>query len=167
MSAHVPNYTYCIIFLLINTWLASLLSIFVEALFCKSQRPGPLSLTPSLVGRIWCFHCHNLISVSGWEPKPCSRLYRLRPLEISTIVITLLKGKVMVTHLYLTLRTHGYSPSGVSIHGIFQARILEWVAISFSRGSSWPRDWTQVSCIAGGFFTVWATSETHTFENIK
>ena len=42
---------------------------------------------------------------------------------------------------------------------ILWARILEWVAIPFSRGSSCPRDWTQVSCIAGGFFTVWATRE--------
>ena len=49
------------------------------------------------------------------------------------------------------------SPSGSSAHGILQARILEWVAISFSRGSFWPRDQTLVSCIAGGFFTVWAT----------
>ena len=39
---------------------------------------------------------------------------------------------------------------GSSIHGIFQARILEWVAISFSKGSSWPRDRTWVSCLAGG-----------------
>ena len=46
-----------------------------------------------------------------------------------------------------------------SIHGILQARILEWVAISFSRGSSRPRDWTQVSCIIGRCFTVWATRE--------
>ena len=38
----------------------------------------------------------------------------------------------------------------------FQARILQWVAISFSRGSSWTRDGTQVSCIAGRFFTIWA-----------
>ena len=44
-----------------------------------------------------------------------------------------------------------------SIRGIFQARILEWVAISFSRGSSQPRDQTQVSCTAGRFFTVWAS----------
>ena len=40
-----------------------------------------------------------------------------------------------------------------SVHGIFQARLLEWVAISFSRGSSWPRDWTSISCIAGRCFT--------------
>ena len=46
---------------------------------------------------------------------------------------------------------------GSSVHGIFQARILEWVAISFSKGSSWPRDWTQVSRIAGRRFTLWAT----------
>ena len=44
-----------------------------------------------------------------------------------------------------------------SLHGIFQARVLGWVAISFSRGSSWPRDWTQVFCLAGRRFTVWAT----------
>ena len=43
--------------------------------------------------------------------------------------------------------------------GIFQARIPEWVAMPFSRGSFQPRDPTQVSCIAGGFFTVWATGE--------
>ena len=44
--------------------------------------------------------------------------------------------------------------TGSSVHGILQARVLEWVAISFSRGSSWPRDRTQVSCNAVGFFTV-------------
>ena len=47
---------------------------------------------------------------------------------------------------------------GSSVHGIFQARTLEWVAISFSRGSSWPRDWPQVSCIAGRV-TMWVTRE--------
>ena len=44
-----------------------------------------------------------------------------------------------------------------SVHGILQARILEWVAIPFSRESSWPRERTQVSWIVGIFFTVWAT----------
>ena len=43
------------------------------------------------------------------------------------------------------------------IHGVFQARILEWVAISFSRGSYWPRDQTQVSCTVGRLFIVWTT----------
>ena len=46
-----------------------------------------------------------------------------------------------------------YSPPGFSVHGILQAKILEWIVIPFSRGSSWPRAWTWVSCIAGGFFS--------------
>ena len=48
-----------------------------------------------------------------------------------------------------------------TIHGALQARILEWVAFPFSRGSSQPRDQTQVSHIAGRFFTSWATREAH------
>ena len=48
---------------------------------------------------------------------------------------------------------------GSSVHGIFQVRILEWVGIPFSRRSSQLRDQTQVSQIAGGFFTIWATKE--------
>ena len=51
------------------------------------------------------------------------------------------------------------SPPGSLVHGIFQAWILEWVAISFSRGSSQPRDRTQVSHVVGTRFTVWATRE--------
>jgi len=46
------------------------------------------------------------------------------------------------------------SPPGSSVHGISQARILEWIAISFSRGSSRPRDQTCISCLAGRFFTT-------------
>ena len=41
-----------------------------------------------------------------------------------------------------------YSPPGSSVHGIFQTRILKWVAISSSKGSSWPKDWTQMSCVS-------------------
>ena len=51
------------------------------------------------------------------------------------------------------------TPPGSSVHGILQARILEWVAISFSRGSSRPRDRTRVSRIAGRHFNLWATRE--------
>ena len=52
-------------------------------------------------------------------------------------------------------------PMDYTVHGILQARILEWVAFRFSRGSSQPRDQTQVSRIAGGFFITWATREAH------
>ena len=51
------------------------------------------------------------------------------------------------------------SPPGSSVHGILPARILEWVAMPFSRASSQPRDQTQVSCTAGRFFTIWAIRE--------
>ena len=55
-----------------------------------------------------------------------------------------------------------YSLLCSSVHGIFQARILEWIAISFSRESSWPKDRTQVSHTVGRCFTVWATGEVQT-----
>ena len=50
---------------------------------------------------------------------------------------------------------------GSSVHGIFQAIVLEWIAISFSKGSTQPRDWTRVSRIVDRRFTVWATREVH------
>ena len=73
---------------------------------------------------------------------------------------TMLLYNTVVTHLYLTLcEPMHYSPPGSSVYRIFQARILKWVAISFFRGFSQPRDWTWVSRIAAGFFTIWATRE--------
>ena len=71
------------------------------------------------------------------------------------------KVKVLVIQLCPTLwDPMDCSPPASSVHGILKATILEWVAISFSsRGYSWPRDWTWVSCIAGRFFTIWATRE--------
>ena len=67
---------------------------------------------------------------------------------------------VCVVQLCTTLcNPVNYSPPGSSVNGILQARIMEWVAIPFSRGSSWLRDRPPVSCIAGRFFTVWATRE--------
>ena len=67
---------------------------------------------------------------------------------------------VLVPPLCLTLcDTKDYSQPGSSVHGILHARILEWLPISFSRGSSQPKDQTLISCIAGWFFTIWATRE--------
>ena len=75
-------------------------------------------------------------------------------------VISWLCVCVLVTQSCLTVfNPIDYSAPGSSVHGILQARILEWVAIPFSRGSSWHRNWTQVSCIAGKFLTIWATRE--------
>ena len=74
------------------------------------------------------------------------------------------KGKVLVAQLGQTLcDPMDCSPLGSFVYGIFQARILEWFAILFSRGSSPPRDQTQV-CTAGRFFTDWATREVTWYE---
>ena len=59
------------------------------------------------------------------------------------------------------------SPPGSSVHEILQARILERVAIPFFRGSFRPRGWTQVSCVAGGFFTIWATRKAQIISYLK
>ena len=69
--------------------------------------------------------------------------------------------KVKAFHLCPTL----CDPMDYSVHGILQARILEWVGIPFPRGSSQPRDWTQVSRIAGRLFTSWTTREAHFLKN--
>ena len=67
---------------------------------------------------------------------------------------------VCVSHSVVSDSLHmDCSPPGPSVHGILQARTLEWVAVSFSERSSRPRDRTWVSCIAGRFFTIWATRE--------
>ena len=62
-----------------------------------------------------------------------------------------------LSHVQL-FATHGlYSPRGSSAHEILQAEILEWFAMTFSRGSSWPREQTWIAHIAGRFFTIWTT----------
>ena len=65
----------------------------------------------------------------------------------------------LLSRVQLFCNPRDYSPPGSSVHGIIQARTLEWVAIPFSRASSQPRDGTQVSCIAGRFFIIRATRE--------
>ena len=73
-----------------------------------------------------------------------------------------MKVKVLVAQSCQALR-----PPGSSVHGILQASILEGVVIPFSRGSYPPRDWTRVSCSAGGFFTVWATRESSSSQPLE
>ena len=64
-------------------------------------------------------------------------------------------GSVLVTQSSLALfDSMDYSPPGFPVHGILQARTLEWVSMPSPRGSSQPRDQTQVSCTAGEFFTI-------------
>ena len=74
--------------------------------------------------------------------------------------VILCEVKVLITQLCLTLcDPMDWGLPGSSLQGILQARILEWIAIPFFRGSSQPRDWTLVSHIAGKFFIIWAIRE--------
>ena len=92
--------------------------------------------------------CHQLSSILFLCPWLLAQL-----LDISYYISLKVLVKVSVVQSCLTLcGPMVCSLPDSSVHGILQARILEWVAIPFSRGSSWPRDQTQVSCIADRFF---------------
>ena len=108
-----------------------------------------------------CGFCPN----SGWlvSELNCSSKLRLQDNTSRKA-----NSKIMCENCYVVakscptlLRPHGlYSLPFSSVHGIFQARILEWVAMSFLRGSSWPRDQTWVSCSGKQILYYWATRET-------
>ena len=90
----------------------------------------------------WPIHSHqiHLLTPSLW-----GLVFQHMNLGWGTQIFSLSASCWVVTD---SLHFMDYSPPGSSIHWIFQARVLEWVAISSSRGSSWPRDWTHViSCI--------------------
>ena len=83
-----------------------------------------------------------------------------RRLLLGRKVMTNLESESEVTQSCPTLCNQvDYSLPSFSVHGILQARVLEWVTISFSRGSSWPRNRTRVSCIGGRRFNLWTTRE--------
>ena len=145
-------------FLLGLTGLISLLFRGLSRIFASTtvQKHKFFSAQPFMVqlshpymttGKTNSFNYMNLYS------KVMSLLFNM----LSRLVILVIKKK-LVTHSCLTLwNPLDCSLPGFSVHGILQIRILEWVAFPFSRGSSWPRDWTLVSHVAGRFFTTWAT----------
>ena len=103
-----------------------------------------------------CFWCYCFWTYLCWRMEGVKILPGFRASNILSD-----PGCVLVAQSCPTLcDPMNYSPSGSSVHRILQARTLEWVAMLSSRGSSQPRDRTQVSHIAGRFFTIWATRET-------
>ena len=100
--------------------------------------------------------------VDGDRPEWCSFwLWRWRREPGAKECKQPLKTKAKVAQSCLTL----CDPMDYTVHGILQARVLEWVAFPFSRGSSQPMDWTQI-CIAGRFFTSWAKREAQEYWSI-
>ena len=142
--------------------------------------PYYMAMPPTPTHRITrCWHLRRAVrsSSSGpWAPKAQSSqglpglafavclevdfISLFEPVIFSQAFMWLCVCVCLVAQSCLTLcNPMDCSPSGSSVHGISQARILERVAVSFSRGSSWATDWICipcVSCIAGGFFTRWA-----------
>ena len=93
----------------------------------------------------------------GYQEISCNRLERNKTDSLLNMVIQLVCVCLLVAQLGTTLcDSMDCSLPGSSVHGILQARTLEWVAIYFSRGFSRLRDQTQVSCTAGRFFSIWA-----------
>ena len=135
------------------------MSLIVQWLRPRASNAGDVSLIPSqrTINKI----PHD--SRHGQEPQKRPR--RVHPhLPIPTLnTIAVCRAKpVSRVRLFVTPGTDYDLPCSF-VHGIFQARTLEWVVISFSRRSSLPKDWTPVSLIVGRCFTVWATREVLTF----
>ena len=115
------------------------------------------------------------MNTQGWFPLELTSAFSLKSKGISRMFSSTTIWKHQFFSAQPLTLVHGYwknhvrwkslshvplcNPMASTVHGILQAGILEWVAILFSRGSSQPRDQTQVSCIADRFFTSWATRE--------
>ena len=111
---------------------------------CWNDTNGDFPGSP--VVRTPCFHCRG---------------HKFNPWSRSGILCMCLAAQLCLTHCDPV----DCSPPGSSVLGILQARILEWIAMPSSKGSSQPRDQTQVSRIAGRFFTDWATKEAQEYWN--
>ena len=110
-----------------------------------------------------CQYQKNTMKTRGYPQNSIhTQLYTYTTLYIHNSIHTQL-GQCWFSHQVMcnSCNLMDCSPWGSSVHGISKARILEWVAISSSRGFSWPRDRTQISCIAGRFFTAEPLGKPH------
>ena len=100
--------------------------------------------------------CPTLCDPMGCSPPGSSvhRISQARILECSLVYICM-----SLSHVWLFATPWTIAHEALSVHGISQTRILERVAISFSSGSSWPRDWTHISCIGKWILYRWATRQ--------
>ena len=113
-------------------------------------------LNSNVTSKALCVSWIQGLAVFPWRPVDTASNQLLPCTDICMLIYVCVSHSV-VSNL---LDSMDYSLPSSSIHGILQARTLEWAAMSSSRGSSRPRDQTQVFLIAGGFLTSWATRET-------
>ena len=126
--------------------------------FQKCSNKKSLESSGGLVVSILDFHCKGLGSIPGQGTDP-TKVHSMKKKFFELNIVELYLSICSIPYLYAQLcptlcDPMNYNPPDSSVHGVFQARILEWVATSSSRGSSRPRDQTHVSCIAGRFFTT-------------
>ena len=107
---------------------------------CSPGSPGAATLIPPPTRNMTFYSCHQN-AISGFKEDALGKL-------VSVVCVLVTQSCPTVCDFM------DCSPLGFSVHGILKARTVEWVAIPFSRGSSRPRDQTQVSHTAGRFFTV-------------
>ena len=119
---------------------------------CRVKAARDQTVTVGMAGSQWSLLQNRQLVDSGPQAAACWPLCEMkvpRPgLMFAFVVVWSL------SYVWLFCDPMDCSPAGSSVHRISQARILERIAISFSRASSWPRDWSHVSCIAGRFFTI-------------
>ena len=160
-----------LLLLLLLLWLIFLAPLLISCLlmlkvcFLQSSELPVLLFSPSIFSqddsvttRGFYYHLYSDVSqLCSYHPSPTLQAHFQSLLDTTKeyLIRYAYLGclKVKVAQLCLTL----CDPMDYTVHGILQARILKWVAFPFSRGFSQPRDWTQVSSIAGGFFTSWTT----------
>ena len=138
------------------------LHIFIRALGC----PGALSMSSNILKRTFFFWAVGLNSGLTIFSKPCCKQIGSH-LGFVVPFIEHVHTQLLQSWLFVTPWTV-CSPPGSSAHGILQARILEWVAMPFSRGSSRPKNWTLVSCVScieGRFFTTELLGKTSFIEH--
>ena len=114
----------------------------------------PKALTLPQLSIIYCIQISDILRLNSWSRNGSQRTAS-HPInfKLNSYFNSHSRHRVKVAQLCPTL----CEPMNCTVHGILQARILEWVAVSFSWGSSQPRGQTQVSHILGEFFTIWAT----------
>ena len=124
--------------------------LFLSDTSCTSQRTKLLTpLISDFLCLWWLLLSHDSDCSASVIPALYPCMYKVK------VKVKLLSRSVILDSSWPLV----YSPPCSSVQGILQARILECIVIPFSRGSSWPRDQTQVSHIAGRFFTIWANRE--------
>ena len=140
-------------------------SLWLKTQMQEKKRPIHLTTSKHVLAFTWCHGLnvcvpHKIILMLKLKLQYFGHLMQRADSLEKTLMLGKTDSDSEVTQSCPTLcDPMNCSLPGSSTHRIFQARVLEWVAISLSKGSSWPRDQTRVSHIIGRCFTVWATRE--------